>query len=217
MKLLYVILTCQKYIPTRCKWVRDSWLRQLKPEDDYYFLSSVSDSANKVVGWNSLDTYEGCSQKYLAFFRNLNTDADWIVFVDDDTFVFPNRLRTLLADYNSSEKLYIGKLLDGPIPTMSGGAGFALSSKLYSEMQTYVRNNEIVLDFIYSDVTVGQWAKALSAKYIWDKRFNSHPHTEEGNVNTAITFHYVDEPLFRQYFQISLKSFSINNLLKGSE
>lgn len=217
MKLLYVILTCQKYLPTRCQWVRNSWLRQIKEQDDYCFLSSVPDLQNKIVGWNTLDTYEGCSRKYLEFFRNFTTNADWIVFVDDDTFVFPHRLRSLLRQNHPSEKLYIGKLLDGPIPTMSGGAGFVLSSSLFSEMQTYVKTNDIVLDHMWSDVTVGQWAMALSAKYVWDKRFNSQPHTREGNVNTAITFHYVDEPLFRQYFQISLSNFSINSLLRGSE
>ena len=217
MKLFYVILTCQKYLPTRCDWVRNSWLRQIKQQDDYCFLSSIPDPQSKVVGWNTPDNYEGCSRKYLEFFRNMNVDADWVVFVDDDTFIFPERLRIMLRKRNPADKLYIGKLLDGEIPTMSGGAGFVLSSRLFSEMQNYVKTNDIVLDSTYSDVTIGQWAKALSAEYVWDKRFNSHPHTEEGDINTAISFHYVTQPLFRQYSKISAINLSILNLLYGSE
>ena len=203
MKITYVILTCQAYLKTRCQWVRNSWLPKLTDNDSYLFLSSVADDNANVVGWNSLDTYQGCSQKYLDFVRGKAlTESDWIVFVDDDTFVFPKRIREMLETYDHTNELYIGKLLYGPIPTMSGGAGFCVSRALYAKIRTFVTTRNIVLNHIYSDVSIAQWIQQIpSAIYVWDKRFNSHPHTEEGSVDTALTFHFVTEPLFRHYTQ----------------
>jgi len=203
MKLTYVILTCESYQTTRCEWVRQTWLRALCPDDTYMFLSSIPNPTANIVGWHSLDTYAGCSQKYLDFVRNIDLEnSDWIVFVDDDTFVFPSRIRSMLETYMASEQLYIGKLLNGPIPTMSGGAGFCISKALFREIQAYVREKPIQLNYIYSDVSIAQWIMQIpGAVYIWDRRFNSHPHTEEGSVETALTFHFVTEPLFREYYK----------------
>lgn len=201
MSITYVVLTCNKYLETRCKWCIDSWLTKLSSNESYLFLSSKPDEKNNIVGWNTPDNYESCSRKYLEFFRNIKINSDWIVFVDDDTFVFPNRMRDMLQSYNSNEKLYIGKLLYGPIPTMSGGAGFCLSQKMFKEIQHYIQHNNIVLDTIYSDVFVGQMVQKLKGIYVWNLYFNSHPHHEEGNTKDAITFHYVTEELFKYYLQ----------------
>lgn len=202
MKLTYVILTCEAYIPTRCKWALDSWISRIHNDDSYVFLSSNPNPEKNVVGWNGPDSYDGCSRKYYDFVRNMNIDADWIVFVDDDTFVFPNRLRSVLESYSPTQKIYMGKLLYGLVPTMSGGGGFCVSASLFKDIQTYVRTNNIVLDTKYSDVSIGQWIMKQPYKiYIWDNRFNSHPHTEEGSIDTALTFHYVTQPLFQYYKQ----------------
>jgi len=180
-----------------------SWVPKLTDGDSYMFLSSIADPPAKVVGWNSLDTYEGCSRKYLDFIKNKSlVDSDWIVFVDDDTFVFPKRIRDMLETYDPTNELYIGKLLYGPIPTMSGGAGFCVSKALYAKLHSFVNTRNVILDHIYSDVTIAQWIQRIpTAIYVWDKRFNSHPHTEEGSIDTALTFHFVTEPLFRHYAQ----------------
>jgi hypothetical protein len=200
MKICYVILTCELYLETRCKWVRDTWLKSIAPHDEYVFLSAMPRPESHVVGWNTPDTYEGCAEKYTSFLKHAEIAADWYVFVDDDTFVFPTRLRTFLASLDSSTYNYAGKLLDGPIPTMSGGAGFALSRSLFSHFQTYVRTHRFVPSTHYSDVTIGELVQRTPGTlYTWNRAFNSHPHFKEGDVRTAITFHYVTQDLFSYY------------------
>lgn len=53
MKILYVILSCDKNVPTRCEWLRTSWLR----DNPYVILASTPNPAKGVVGWNTSDEY----------------------------------------------------------------------------------------------------------------------------------------------------------------
>jgi hypothetical protein len=202
MKLCYVILTCEPYLKTRCVWLRNSWLAHIEQEDDYRFLSSVPNPSQKVLGWNTPDTYEGCAQKYACLMKFADLpEADWYVFVDDDTFVFPKRLRRRLAMHSPDECLVVGKhLQDNPIPTMSGGAGFAATRTVFKKMQEYVQMYGFTPSTHYSDVTFGEVTQKIpNVVHVHDSTFSSHPHTEEGNINTSTTFHYVTEHLFKYY------------------
>lgn len=201
MKTCYIILTCEPYLKTRCVWLRNTWLSQIPQGDDYRFLSSIPNPSQKVLGWNTPDNYEGCAQKYACLMKYAELpDADWYVFVDDDTFVFPNRLKLRLLVQPSDGRVFLGKLLDGPIPTMSGGAGFAVSRVLFQEIQRYVETHEFTPSTHYSDVTLAEVVQKIpNVAYVHDPTFSSHPHTEEGNINTSTTFHYVTEHLFRYY------------------
>jgi hypothetical protein len=201
MKLCYVILTCEPYLKTRCVWMRNSWLRYIEPDDDYRFLSSIPNPSQKVLGWNTPDTYEGCAQKYVCLVKHAELPpADWYVFVDDDTFVFPTRLRRRLRAYSPDNRIFLGKFIGGPIPTMSGGAGFAASRRLFQEIQHYAKTHEFEPSTHYSDVTFAEFVQKIpNVSYVHDNTFSSHPHTEEGNVNTSSTFHYTTEDLFKYY------------------
>ena len=63
---------------------------------------------------NSFMPIPGGSGNIIDFFKNMNIENlyDWYIFIDDDTFVFHNRLIKLLENYNSNENYYIGKILD---------------------------------------------------------------------------------------------------------
>jgi len=62
--------------------------------------------------------------------RALN--MSWLLWADDDTFVWPENLQRLLAPYDSSRWIWLGQLC-GPLRgrrAFCGGAGFAMSYAL---------------------------------------------------------------------------------------
>lgn len=204
MRIVYVVLTCKAYLATRCRWMRETWMPHVSEEDRILFLSGAADPSQDVVGWDTPDGYDGCPLKIWTFVREMPLeDADWVVLVDDDTFVFPDRLRACLTEYDASLPTWVGKYLGGPIPTMSGGAGIALSRSLYALLRAYLLTTPAVFENIHGDVELGRWIMAIpETQTVHHTAFNSHSHWEEGNPQTAITFHYVTEPLARLYGRI---------------
>ena len=192
MKTCYIILTCEKYIPTRCEAVRTTWLQSV---DDYYFLSSVPNPDRKILGWNTPDDYDSCSLKYIEFFKHETIDADWIVFCDDDTFVFPDRMSAMLSSLNPKESLYIGYEFAGMKPPggLSGGAGFVLSRECYLRLCDYIRGTKDVWESTYTDVSMRIWLleRMQGVKKIVDYRFHPDKCKSYEDFQTAITFHYI--------------------------
>jgi hypothetical protein len=105
-KICYIILTCENYLPTRATWLRENSLKYTNPSD-YYFLS-CKPGPNSVYGWNTADDYNSCPWKYIEFFRNMDLDYDWYVFLDDDAFVLTNRYRENLYKLDHTKSLYLG-------------------------------------------------------------------------------------------------------------
>jgi hypothetical protein len=83
------------------------------PTQDIYYLTSKPNIEKRQFGWNCMDDPKNITWKYIYFIYNMNIPQyDWYIFIDDDTFVFQNRLENLLQQYNHSDYYYIGKELD---------------------------------------------------------------------------------------------------------
>jgi hypothetical protein len=217
MKICYIILTCEPFLKSRCEWQKRTWLTQVGPTHDYFFLSAKADPERRVLGWDTVDDYTSCPIKYLALLRSAAIDAskyDWIFFCDDDTYVFHDRLVAYLDNLKTerpvNSRLYVGHLLCEGYPYMSGGAGFALSPQLFQDLCEYTRDsNNMPAIHRYSDVSFGYWMNdiAQSGKEIIlvhePQKFNGSPHRDEKEIDDAITFHYVREDLFDFYFRKS--------------
>lgn len=206
MKVCYIILTCEKYLETRSRWQRECCFSNVSP-NDYYFLSCKPGN-NSVYGWNTIDTYESCPLKYIAFFKNMNLNYDWYVFIDDDAFVFPDRMYKALEKIDKSQSLYIGIVMSHlkNLDFMSGGAGFILSNTAYNLVKKYVRNTDMKIvqqhrtEMFYGDVSMGQWIHNINNK---GKRLielkpdilklSYEPHQNEDELKTFLTFHYLKE------------------------
>lgn len=201
MKVHYVILTCEKYIPTRCEAIRKTWLRDTSA---YSFLSSVPNPSEHILGWNTPDDYESCSQKYIEFFRNTTIDADWIVFCDDDTFVFPRRIEAALASANPDERLYIGYEFpkSNPPGGMSGGAGFVLSRACYTSLCEYIRTEPSPWVSTYTDVSMAVWllTRLSGVRKQIDTRFHPFQCKSDLEFRNAFTFHYVTPADMIRYY-----------------
>jgi len=213
MKILYVILTCEKYLKTRYHWQKNTFLSKTKY--DYVFLSANPDEKNNVIGWYTTDDYASCPIKYLEFFKNYKSDYDWYFFIDDDTFVFEDRIEPILKKYNKNDMYYIGSiLLQERILYMSGGAGFLISNPLYKLISNNLDKFKI---FEYGDTTIGEIINKFIYEYsisiINIEEFYQDNHLKCGldTLNNALTYHYVNEELFNFYHLISSNTISSIN------
>lgn len=194
MKICYIILTCENYLSSRAKFLLETSLKNVN-STDIYFLSCKSIKPN-IYGWNTDDNYESCPLKYVRFFQNMTIDYDWYFFMDDDTFVFPDRLNSFVEQFIKSDSLYIGnrcKSYSFPL-YMSGGAGFLLTRSLYLKLLDYIRqksDNELVTS-IYGDYSLGLWMSNITdIKLIDVDLFNPTLHDNEEQLKNCISFHYL--------------------------
>jgi len=193
MKCCYIILTCENYLKTRAKWLLENCLYNVDPSD-IYFLSCKKIEPN-IYGWDTPDNYESCPLKYIRFLKNMELDYDWYYFMDDDTFVFPERLKMFVMNYNKDEPLYIGHRCENyafPI-YMSGGAGFLLTKPLYLSLCEYIRNipDEQLYVSIYGDYSIGLWLSNIEKQVIPNKLFNPTTHNNDYELNNCVSFHYL--------------------------
>ena len=96
-KICYIILTCEKYIDTRVNWQSATCFKYINNKDCYYLSCKPVNCKKNIYGWYTKDDYTSCPDKYIAFFKNLDLVYDWYVFIDDDTFIFPDRLQKFLS------------------------------------------------------------------------------------------------------------------------
>jgi len=201
----YIILSCKPFLKTRAKWQRETWLSKV-PQDSYVFLTgAIGSNEPNVVNMNLADSYETCPYRYYQYIQqNDMSKYDWVVFPDDDTFIFPERLHSLLEGLDASKRQYVGRALTWPIMYMSGGASFALSRAAYAALREYllVTPREKIEFHKNGDITMGLWLKYIdSVERVDSHLFNGSPHThgESSKTNVAISYHYVTEDLFTMY------------------
>ena len=213
MKICYIISTCNKYLDTRVKYQMETMLKDF-PISDIYYLTSKSDLNKRQYGWNCMDDEKNIAWKYIYFIYNMNIpNYDWYIFIEDDTFVFQDRLEKLLQNYNHNDCYYIGNIVDDVknlhSSYMSGGAGYAISNKLYSHMCSYVRENGINNSYTNSqhDLCIGLWIQEISKKQeikvnqLSNNLFHLETHKSDIDLKNAITFHKVITKEKYQFYQ----------------
>lgn len=131
------------------------------------------------------EEYLNLPKKTLAFFKAayLLFDADFYVKADDDIYLRPDRLATLLAKDRTSPRTYLGCMKKGPVITdpklkwyepqgnMLGseyffhayGPIYALSSEVVASLA--LARNDSFRYFINEDVTVGAWMLAMNVNH----------------------------------------------------
>jgi hypothetical protein len=193
-------------------------------KEDIYYLTSKPNIEKRHFGWYCMDDTQNITWKYIHFIYNMDIpNYDWYIFIDDDTFVFENRLKKFLSKYNSSESYYIGKecnhIKEDFCLYMSGGAGYAISKSLYSLIVNYLK--EIGKDNAYyfilnlkeqwcDDLCMGIWINELknnnNIRQIHSNLFHTKLHKNDTALNESITFHkVVNEELYLFYSSISEK------------
>ena len=229
MRICYIISTCDKYLETRVKYQTKYMLKNVD-KNDIYFLSSKPNIDKRQFGWNCMDDTQTITWKYIHFIYNMDIpNYDWYIFIDDDTFVFEGRLKNFLSKYNSNESYYIGKecpqIKEEFCVYMSGGAGYAISNKLYKLLTDYIKKigvNEAYYPLINlkeqwcDDLCVGIWVNKLKEEsvinQIHSNLFHTRLHKNDVSLNESITFHkVVDEEHYIFYSSISDKENNYEN------
>jgi hypothetical protein len=168
--------------------------------EEIYYLTSKPDIVNRQFGWYTMDDKININWKYLHFIYNTDISYyDWYIFIEDDTFVFTDRLKNLLSEYNSNDSYYIGRQLnDAKLcqSYMSSGCGFAISNQLYKRIYNYIKHNGINLCYNNrrNDVCFGIWIQDIE-KENNIKRINNELFYEgnEPNLKKSITVYKVQK------------------------
>jgi len=191
-------------------------------KEDIYYLTSKPNIRERQFGWNCMDDSQNITWKYIHFIYNMKNilNYDWYIFIDDDTYLFINRLEKMLQNYNKNDNCYIGCELDHIQKEfclyMSGGAGYAISNGLYKLIFEYVNNIGInnayyplinLKEQFCDDLCIGLWINELKKTHIIEQinnnKFNVGLHTDENQLCEAITFHKVTtEELFNLYYKL---------------
>ena len=212
VRVCYIILTCEKYIPTRVRWQKETCFRNSDLKDCYFL--SCKNGEKSVYGWNTADDYPSCITKYIKFFQNMDLDYDWYMFIDDDTFVFPNRVEQFLARLDPSDPLYVGNAWShiAGLRFMSGGAGFFLTKSAYTMLRQFLKDDVNAAlrtshALLNGDATMGVWIREINRtsgypiKLLSDWKYLNIGGSENLNhILSSVTFHYVNTlELFKKY------------------
>ena len=200
MRIAYIILTCEKYISTRVPWQLQTMFQHVD-RSDLYFLGHTMDLERRLFSWGAADSYEQLPSKFIDFFKHTNLDYDWYVLIDDDTFVFTDRMSALLSTYQSNDSFAVGQLLDHIKDThwglyLSGGAGTILSKTLYYQLCRYVRtaSSYAISCHWCADISLGMWIKRVGGTLFHHPHFHADMYdASKDDLQKAITFHHLKE------------------------
>ena len=200
MRVAYIILTCEKYVNTRVQWQLQTMFKNVDPTDLYY-LGHTMDPSRRLFSWGAGDSYEQLPSKFIDFFLHSELDYDWYILIDDDTYVFTERLCQQLASYQSHDSFAVGQLLDHIHDSywgfyLSGGAGTVLPRMLYNQLRSYVRSMpmSIVACHWCADISLCMWIKNVGGQLFHHPHFHADIYNpDKDDITQAITFHHLKE------------------------
>ena len=223
MKICYIISTCDKYLDTRVSYQMQTFLKYIN-KNDIYYLTSKPNIERRQFGWNTMDDDKNITWKYIHFIYNMKNDFlnyDWYIFIDDDTFVFNERVDKYLSTFDFNKCYYIGyetnHIEKQFCKYMSGGAGYAISNALYKHIYNYVKLNGINNAYSHwcDDLCIGLWIQEISnnieVKYIHNTNFNIKMIKDAVSYKNAFTFHELKTLADFEYYM------GKNNIIKKED
>jgi hypothetical protein len=126
-------------------------------------------------------------------------EVKWLMVMDDDTFVSPPNLASVLSEYDSQQPVMIGQTCQD---RFCGGAGYVFSRALFEKFPTFIVECHRPPQNTNSDITVPRCITAKTGVRPTDrKEFNSqslHFYTSSKGLDDrpqgygrAATFHYI--------------------------
>ena len=144
MKILYIIKSCDSYYSTRVSFIKDGWIRKINSDSDYVVItSSIGDE--KTYRCNCGDTYISTAEKVRSFLNNYQFEGyDWYFLIDDDVFVFPEKLENYINEKNiesdsptiiANVNCYFSEMKED---SFCGGAGVLMTKKTISLFKNFI-------------------------------------------------------------------------------
>lgn len=149
MKILYIIKSCDNYYSTRVSHMKNGWINKINDNSDYVVItSSVGD--NKTYMCNCGDNYISTAEKIRSFLNNYQYEGyDWYFLIDDDVFVFPERLENYISEINiepdtptviANINCYFSEMKED---SFCGGAGILMTKKTINLFKDFIsQDNE---------------------------------------------------------------------------
>lgn len=157
MKILYIIKSCDNYYNTRFSYIKKGWLTKINYLSDYLVLTGSIDG-EKIYKCNCNDDYIGTAEKVKNFIINNEfLNYDWYFLIDDDVFVFPDRLENFIQVQNiePESSTIIGNLncFFGEIgeDSFCGGAGILMTKKTINLIKNFVIEDEVSCNYTCDD------------------------------------------------------------------
>lgn len=156
MKNLYIIYGCNKYW-SRFLDSKSTWMNGMGSNEDYIILGETSIPELKMLGFPSDNgQYLNLGIRTLMFLDEYDEylkEWDWITFVDDDAYLFRNRLIKKIKKLDQGNRgIVVGKsvghrrfIMNGlPIKftLMHGGATISLNRIATCKMIDYLKKNK---------------------------------------------------------------------------
>jgi hypothetical protein len=227
MKIAYVVLTCDALLKDRGLKIKQTWKNLIDKEDSLYFLSSTPVPEENVLGYGDLDTYEGAPLKLMSLFKNSNFESDWVFICDDDTFVFPKRLKELLLNYDHTKEICVCQHdqnsaackhskfdIQFSYTYPNGGAGIAMSKLLFDSVKKFLCNYKYPKYIPYtrnSDISLGLWAKMMKFENYVNRGdvltyFSpDDPINKNANLDVMVSMHHCNDKHFDMLYSIATK------------
>uniref|UniRef100_A0A0N4ZHJ1 N-acetylgalactosaminide beta-1,3-galactosyltransferase n=1 Tax=Parastrongyloides trichosuri TaxID=131310 RepID=A0A0N4ZHJ1_PARTI len=109
VKIFCLMITGPQYIESRVKFQKETWLSKC---NDYLYVSSLSNTSLPSVAANVIEGRDTLWEKIrfgLQYvYDNYKDKFDWLLLIDDDSFVIMENLRFYLLSQNSNDLLHHG-------------------------------------------------------------------------------------------------------------
>lgn len=140
LKLIVFIHTCKNYENTRAKILEQTWVDN---NDDIIFITDNKESQLKkhiyIGSYPSGPTYhpENVIKMFRLFLSNYN-DYDFFIMIDDDSYLYIDKLKMFLSFFDKNESYMIGDFLNWPPKIkcesnyknwIGGGSGIVFTKK----------------------------------------------------------------------------------------
>ncbi|KAK9967664.1 hypothetical protein ABG768_002043 [Culter alburnus] len=200
--IFIAVKTTGRFHKTRLALLLETWISRTK--DHTYIFTDSPDEDISSEGFNVVVTkcspehsHQALSCKMAAEYHHFMTsDKKWFCHVDDDNYLNPGALRSLLMAFPADSDIYVGKpSLDRPMRAQellegnktrevrfwfaTGGAGFCLSRKLAEKMAPWASGPRFeqtsALIMLPDDCTVGFIVeRRLGISMVHSNMFHSH-------------------------------------------
>ncbi|KYO36365.1 beta-1,3-N-acetylglucosaminyltransferase manic fringe isoform B [Alligator mississippiensis] len=202
-EVFIAVKTTKKFHQSRMELLLDTWISRAR-EQTYVFTDEEDEALQKRMGDHVVFTNCSAEHSHPALSCKMAAEFDaflasglsWFCHLDDDNYLNPHALLTLLSSYSPAWDVYIGKpSLNRPIQASetlpnnqtksvcfwfaTGGAGFCISRKLATKMAPWASGHNFVstseLIRLPDDCTVGYIVECkLGGHLLPNALFHSH-------------------------------------------